>query len=105
MLVAASRCNSGLRVFGHSQEAVDDARAMAEDAGEFRIEPSVKGAQELLEHSHKLAYSSFAPLLGLELVHQFRICMPPWPANHHFQVSYLNQYAQCVPIRCGPRDQ
>lgn len=89
----------------HVQEAVDDARAMVEDAGEFRIDPSVAGAEELLAHSHKLAYSSFAPLLGLDLVHLHRICMPPWPANHHFQVSLLTQYAQCAPlISLAPSD-
>ena len=57
------------------QEAVDGARAMVEDAGDFPVEASADGVRALLAHSHKLSYTSFAPLLGMHLVDPHRGCL------------------------------
>lgn len=80
------------------QEAVDGARAMVEDAGDFPVDASTEGVMAILAHSHKLAYTSFAPLLGMHLVDPHRgVYMPPFPQTVQLQQTFLKQYAQCVP--------
>ena len=77
------------------QEAVDGARAMVEDAGDFPVEASADGVRALLAHSHKLSYTSFAPLLGMHLVDPHRgVYMPPFPQTVQLQQTFLKQYAQ-----------
>jgi hypothetical protein len=76
---------------------VDSARARVEDAGEFPIDASPAGVKALLAHSHKLAYTSFAPLLGMHLVNPHQgIYMPPFPQTIQLQQTFLKQYAQCA---------
>lgn len=78
------------------QEAVDSARAMVEDAGN-PVDATKEGVKNLLAHSHKLAYTSFAPLLGPQLVDpQQGIYMPPFPQTIQLQQTFLKQYAQCA---------
>lgn len=70
---------------------------MVEDAGDFPVEASADGVRALLAHSHKLSYTSFAPLLGMHLVDPHRgVYMPPFPQTVQLQQTFLKQYAQYV---------
>ena len=76
------------------QEVVHQARSVV-DATSQSIEPSEAAARRLLASSHRLAYSSFAPLLGEHLLaagpHQ-----PPVPSAYHMQHSWLTDTGLCA---------
>lgn len=71
-----------------------EARSVVDAAG-TPVEPSEAAARRLLASSHRLAYSSFAPLLGEHLLaagpHQ-----PPVPSAYHMQHSWLTDTGLCA---------
>lgn len=76
------------------QDTVTEARAFVDDCGSG-IEASEESARRLLACSHRLAYSSFAPLLGEHLLHEGPF-KPPFPSIFHMQLSKLSNTALCV---------
>jgi hypothetical protein len=78
-----------------TQAAVDAARAIAADMGDFGTAATRGAVERLLERSHRLAYSTFAPLQGMDMVLD-GICLPPFPSILHMQLSTLNQYNACA---------
>jgi hypothetical protein len=82
--------------FGGMQATVNAARATVDDSGRG-LEASNSSALRLLNHSHRLAYSSFAPILGEHLIFEGPF-QPPFPSTFHMQLASLSSFAQCVPL-------
>jgi hypothetical protein len=81
---------------------VNEARSVVTDLGNG-IEATESAALRLLGCSHRLAYSSFAPLLGPELIFNGPF-QPPFPSIFHMQLSKLSNNAQCAPFLCSRLD-
>ena len=77
------------------QSAVDAARAVLSDSGSG-VPATPEAAKRLLQQSHRLAYTSFAPLLGTHLLADGPF-QPPFPSIFHMQLSKLTSTAQCGP--------
>ena len=81
------------------QDTVSEARAVIDDSG--TLETTRAAAERLLAHSHRLAYGTFAPLLGDRLVTDGPF-EPPFPPVYYMQQSQLTRFALCVPSPLPP---
>ena len=78
------------------QGTVAEARAVLEDAG-AGIPATEDAAKRLLAHSHRLAYGTFAPLLGDRLVTDGPY-EPPFPPVWYMQQSLLTRTDMYAPF-------